>query len=216
MQDLLSDINAAAPGQQGQQQQGGTSDEKDDVLASLERELAGLTAGGAPPGLGGGGGPPGLTAASLVVSHTADRARQFDPSQPAAPSTAAAAEDAWALSLAKFSSLEGLADDFVAADSAKKQAGASSGPSASGPDIIDQLFDDEGAGGGYDINEKVTLGAPPGIAPAPAPPPAAAAVSAMPPPPPGAMPPGAAFGPDGFLYIASGDGGSAAPAAAHD
>ena len=74
MQDLLSDINAAAPGQQGQQQQGGTSDEKDDVLASLERELAGLTAGGAPPGLGGGGGPPGLTAASLVVSHTADRA----------------------------------------------------------------------------------------------------------------------------------------------
>ena len=199
MQDLLSDINAAAPGQQGQQQQGGTSDEKDDVLASLERELAGLTAGGAPPGLGGGGGPPGLTAASLVVSHTADRARQFDPSQPAGagapppPPTAAAAEDAWALSLAKFSSLEGLADDFVAADSAKKQAGASSGPSASGPDIIDQLFDDEGAGGGYDINEKVTLGAPPGIAPAPppAPPPAAAAVSAMPPPPPGAMPPGA-------------------------
>ena len=85
MQDLLSDINAAAPGQQGQQQQGGTSDEKDDVLASLERELAGLTAGGAPPGLGGGGGPPGLTAASLVVSHTADRARQFDPSQPAGP-----------------------------------------------------------------------------------------------------------------------------------
>jgi len=166
MQDLLSDINAAAPGQQGQQQQGGTSDEKDDVLASLERELAGLTAGGAPPGLGGGGGPPGLTAASLVVSHTADRARQFDPSQPAAPPTAAAAEDAWALSLAKFSSLEGLADDFVAADSAKKQAGASSGPSASGPDIIDQLFDDEGAGGGYDINEKADDCCPASAAPA--------------------------------------------------
>ena len=212
MSGLLSDLNqATSSGASASADPNGNGHQDDgiDALASLERDLAGLTAGGSGAGAGASGipvgqsvqaQPPGmkmtaLSAASMVVSGLGAPTAAPPPGT-AGPTTSAAStattsagisgDDAWALSLAKFSSLQGLADDFVKADAAKKQQasgnsnGNSNPPSApvsgnglqlppGGGDLgssamVDNLlFDDDdedgnGNAGGYDIEEKVTLG----------------------------------------------------------
>ena len=193
MSGLLSDLNQTTS--TAGANPNNTNDDID-ALASLERDLAGLTAGGVSGGSGAGPStqqtqppqpqlqPPGMSAASMVVAGLGAPTTSGPPPATATTATGGttsagiSGDDAWALSLAKFSSLQGLADDFVQADAAKKQqkqataagAGSSSNsrpPSAPtsgglqlppGADLssamVDNLFEDED----YDDQEKVTLG----------------------------------------------------------
>lgn len=219
MSGLLSDLNqttATATSASASANPTHGQDDNMDALASLERDLAGLTSGGAggtgavgASGISGPGQgqsaqpqpqPPGmatLSAASMVVSGLGAPTSAPPPSAAGPPpatsaagtaststSTGISGDDAWALSLAKFSSLQGLADDFVKADAAKKASNSNSNPPSAPPSapvsgnalqlppggdlssaMVDNLlFDDDddedgtGGGGGYDIEEKVTLG----------------------------------------------------------
>jgi len=142
MRDLLADLQV---------------DDNDWSLEQLEKELASLDH---EPSLEQ---KPlhSLNAASLIVSHAQERSSSITTMSPPGtttitltPAGLADTTDAWSLSLQKFTSLS-LQDDFLAADSARKQ-NQSQDPTSHG---ISSLLGAED----YDIKEKQILVVPPGL-----------------------------------------------------
>ena len=144
MRDLLADLQV---------------EDNDWSLEQLEKELASLDQ---EPSLEQQKPLNSLNAASLIVSHAQERSSSITtmPLLPgtatirSAPSGLANTTDAWSLSLQKFTSLS-LQDDFLAADSARKQ-NQSQDPTSQGISFLLGAED-------YDIKEKQIFVVPAGL-----------------------------------------------------
>lgn len=136
MKDLLADLQV---------------EDGDWSLDQLEQELAQLDQEPSQPAQSQPQPLPTLDAASLVVQHAQGRTAA------AVPSTGLGdGIDAWSLSLEKFTALS-LQDDFLAADSVRKQQQQTLPPTPQFPSSTLDAAED------YDIAEKAVLAPPPGL-----------------------------------------------------
>ncbi|KAL3789214.1 hypothetical protein HJC23_002799 [Cyclotella cryptica] len=155
LNDLLSDLDAAIAANNDLGANSSGNDPTDDLFASLKKDLMGPSYSKPPPGMGM---MNNASAGAFVVSQQKPLLSSVDTTE--APVTTTNAEDAWSAALSQFGGMS-LAEEFLAADTAKKQMGQSLEKADSGAiaettasNVVDKLFEGEEE---YLVDEEVRL-----------------------------------------------------------